>query len=61
MNFLSNIFETHDKNISYEKISDVEFEKVRLKNKSYILYKSKKYRTAYVKKLFFQISHYFKT
>ena len=57
MNFLSNIFETNDKNISYEKISDIEFEKVRLKNKSYI-YISQKNIELLCEKAFFQISHY---
>ena len=57
MNFLSNIFETNDKNISYEKISDIEFEKVRLKNKSYI-YISQKNIELLCEKAFFQISHF---
>ena len=57
MNFLSNIFETNDKNISYEKIFDIEFEKLRNKKKIIHLHKSKNIELL-AEKAFFQISHY---
>ena len=41
INKLSNIFHVNDENISFEKISNAEFENVKIKNRNYLFINQK--------------------
>ena len=54
---LSNIFDINDDNVNYEKIFDAKFEKVKVKNKNYLLINQKTIEIL-AERAFFEISHY---
>ena len=60
MDFLSNIFNTHDKNITFEKISDISIEKIKIKNKKYTFINQKTIEKL-SEKAFYEISHFLRS
>ena len=57
INKFSNIFHVNDKNVLFEKVSNAEFENVKIKNRNY-LFIDQKVIEKLAEKAFFQISHF---
>ncbi len=60
INKFSNIFHINDKNVSFEKISNAEFQNVKIKNRNY-LFVEQKVIEKLAEKAFFEISHFLRS
>ena len=60
INRFSNIFNLNDKNVSFQKVFDAKFERIKIKNKNY-LYIDQKVIEKLSEKAFFEISHFLRT
>ncbi len=60
INKFSNIFHVNDKNVFFEKVSNAEFENVKIKNRNY-LFIDQKVIEKLAEKAFFQISHFLRS
>ena len=60
INKLSNNFQFNHENISFEKVFDAKFEKIKIRNKNY-LFIDQKIIENLAEKAFFEISHFLRT